>query len=100
MTELIYTSLCIWCRVSNNAQRGSCLLRMRDRHRMKKPVKNYAKSVKTRLLNLMNYTDEARLLRWKAFMKKIQWKEDLAFPDVMRVITTRLEPMYNKYWEK
>ena len=46
------------------------------------------------------YTDEARLLRWKAFMKKIQWKEDLAFADVMRVITKRLEPMYNKYWKK
>ena len=46
------------------------------------------------------YTDEARLLRWKAFMKKIQWKEDLAFADVMRVITTRLEPLYNRYWKE
>ena len=46
------------------------------------------------------YTDEARLLRWKTFLKKIQWKEDLAFADVMRVITTRLEPMYNRYWKK
>ena len=46
------------------------------------------------------YTDEARLLRWKAFIKKIQWKEGLPFADVMRVITTRLEPMYNKYWKK
>ena len=46
------------------------------------------------------YTDEARLLRWNAFMKKIQWREDLAFADVMRVITTRLEPIYHKYWAK
>ena len=61
---------------------------------------NYPKSVKTRLLNLMNYTDETGQLRWKAFMKKIQWKGDFAFTDVMRVITTRLEPMYIKYWKK
>lgn len=53
-----------------------------------------------RLFSEEFYTDEARLLRWKAFMKKIQWKEDLDFTDVMRVITTRLKPMYNKYWKK
>ena len=50
-----------------------------------------------RLFSNEFYTDGARLLRWKAFMKKIQWKEELSFVDVMRVITTRLEPMYNKY---
>ena len=53
-----------------------------------------------RLFSEEFYTDEARLLRWKVFMKKIQWKEDLAFVDVMKVITSRLEPMYNKYWKK
>ena len=52
-----------------------------------------------RLFSNEFYTDGARLLRWKAFMKKIQWKEELAFAEVMRVITTRLEPMYNKYWK-
>lgn len=53
-----------------------------------------------RLFSNEFYTDGARLLRWKAFMKKIQWKEELSFVDVMRVITTRLEPMYNKYWKE
>lgn len=53
-----------------------------------------------RLFSNEFYTDGARLLRWKAFMKKIQWKEELSFVDVMRVITTRLEPMYNKYWNE
>ena len=53
-----------------------------------------------RLFSNEFYTDRARLLRWKAFMKKIQWKEELSFVDVMRVITTRLEPMYNKYWKE
>ena len=46
-----------------------------------------------RLFSNEFYTDGARLLRWKAFMKKIQWKEELSFVDVMRVITTRLEPL-------
>ena len=45
-------------------------------------------------------TDYERLLRWSSFLKKIHWKENLAFSDVMKVITTRLEPMYNKYKEK
>ncbi len=53
-----------------------------------------------RLFSEEFYTDKARLLRWKAFIKKIQWKEDVAFIDVMRVITTSLEPMYNKYWKE
>ena len=53
-----------------------------------------------RLFSNEFFTDGARLLRWKAFMKKIQWKEDLSFVDVMRVIKTRLEPMYNKYWKE
>ena len=53
-----------------------------------------------RLFSNEFYTDGARLLRWKAFMKKIQWKENLAFADVMRVLTTKLKPMYNKYWKE
>lgn len=66
--------------------------------------KNYGKSVKTRLLNLLFTdsfaTDEARKNRWKAFLKKIQWKESLDFETVMEVIRERLQPMAEKYWEK
>lgn len=45
-------------------------------------------------------TDEARKNRWKAFLKKIQWKESLDFETVMEVIRERLQPMAEKYWEK
>lgn len=66
--------------------------------------KNYGKSVKTRLLNLLFTdsfaTDETRKNRWKAFLKKIQWKESLDFETVMEVIKARLQPMAEKYWEK
>lgn len=90
--------------------------------------KNYGKSVKTRLLNLMNETlydaikatfdnrgltynpelqlfaedfstDAVRITRWKAFLKKIQWKETLDFETVMEVIRGRLQPMAEKYWK-
>lgn len=44
--------------------------------------------------------DEPRLVRWNAFLKKIQWKEELGFSDVMVLITTRLKPMYDAYWRE
>lgn len=44
-------------------------------------------------------TDETRKARWKAFLKKIQWKESLDFETVMEVIRERLQPMAEKYWE-
>ena len=43
-------------------------------------------------------TDHERILRWNAFLKKIHWKEKLVFADVMKVITDRLEQMYDRYW--
>lgn len=45
-------------------------------------------------------TDVARITRWKAFLKKIQWKEALDFDTVMEVIRERLQPMAEKYWKK
>ena len=45
-------------------------------------------------------TDAARIIRWKAFLKKIQWKETLNFETVMEVLRERLQPMAEKYWEK
>lgn len=44
--------------------------------------------------------DGARLTRWDAFLKKIQWKDKLAFANVMVVIKERLCPLYRKYWEE
>lgn len=44
-------------------------------------------------------TDVARITRWKAFLKKIQWKETLDFETVMAVIRKRLQPMAEKYWK-
>jgi predicted nucleotidyltransferase component of viral defense system len=44
--------------------------------------------------------DHDRQLRWNAFLKKIQWKEPIDFPDVMKLISERLRPMYERYWRK
>ena len=44
--------------------------------------------------------DAKRQIQWKLFLKKIQWKEELDFSDVMQVITNRLKPMAEKYWNK
>lgn len=46
------------------------------------------------------YTDETRVQRWTSFLKKIQWKENLSFADIMKVITERLQGMYVRYWDK
>lgn len=45
-------------------------------------------------------TDTERIIRWKAFLKKIQWKEEIPFPVVMQIIKDRLQPMAMKYWGK
>ena len=43
--------------------------------------------------------DANRQMQWKLFLKKIQWKEELSFSEVMQVVTDRLKPMAEKYWE-
>ncbi len=43
-------------------------------------------------------TDKERIIRWKAFLKKIKWKEEIPFSSVMQVVTGRLKPMANRYW--
>ena len=43
--------------------------------------------------------DANRQKQWKLFLKKIQWKEELSFSEVMQVVTDRLKPMAEKYWE-
>ena len=48
--------------------------------------------------NFVNDTN--RQMQWKLFLKKIQWKEELDFNEVMQVITDRLKPMAEKYWNK
>ena len=45
-------------------------------------------------------TDGARISCWKAFLRKIQWKEALDFDTVMKVIRDRLQPMAERYWMK
>lgn len=44
--------------------------------------------------------DKERIMRWKAFLKKIKWKEDIPFYAVMRIIKDRLQPMAMRYWGK
>ena len=55
--------------------------------------------------NLKLFTDEFvndsnRQMQWKLFLRKIQWKEELSFNEVMQVITDRLKPMGEKYWNR
>ena len=70
---------------------------------MKKPIKatfDNRSVVMNDYLQLFTesfYTDEARLQRWTSFLKKIQWKENLTFADVMKVIKERLQGMYDRY---
>ena len=45
-------------------------------------------------------TDKERNIRWKAFLKKIKWKEEIPFSSVMQIIRERLQPLAIKYWEK
>lgn len=45
-------------------------------------------------------TDKERIMRWKAFLKKMKWKEDIPFTTVMQIIKNRLQPMAMRYWTK
>jgi len=42
------------------------------------------------------YLDENRITRWKAWLRKAQLDRELAFSEVMKLITSRLEPFYRK----
>lgn len=42
--------------------------------------------------------DNARVVRWNAFLRKIRWKEMIPFDVVMDVITSQLKPYYDNYW--
>lgn len=55
--------------------------------------------------NLKLFTDEfvsdkERNTRWKAFLRNIQWKEEITFNAVMKVIKEHLQPMQLKYWSE
>ena len=54
---------------------------------------------KLKLFTAEFVNDANRQMQWKLFLRKIQWKEDLSFNVVMQVITDRLKPMAEKYWE-
>ena len=43
-------------------------------------------------------TDRERIIRWKAFLKQIKWKEEISFSSVMQVIRERLQPLANRHW--
>lgn len=45
-------------------------------------------------------SDPSRVQRWKAFMKKIQWKEQLDFATVMGMLREHLQPHLDRYWQE
>lgn len=49
------------------------------------------------LFSKVFYEDKNRLVGWRGFLKKIKWKEVVTFEDVMNVIASRLQPMYERY---
>ena len=55
---------------------------------------------KLKLFTAEFVNDSNRQMQWKLFLRKIQWKEELNFNVVMQVITDRLKPMAEKYWNK
>lgn len=55
---------------------------------------------KLKLFTAEFFNDANRQMQWKLFLRKIQWKEELSFNVVMQVITDRLKPMAEKYWNK
>ena len=55
---------------------------------------------KLKLFTAEFVNDSNRQMQWKLFLRKIQWKEELSFSVVMQVITDRLKPMAEKYWNK
>lgn len=46
------------------------------------------------------FADEARIMRWKSFLKKIQWKHQIDFGEVMALINSYLKPLYERYWRE
>lgn len=46
------------------------------------------------------FTDYNRQKQWKMFLKKIQWKQELEFSEVMHVIKSRLQKMAETYWNE
>ena len=44
------------------------------------------------------YSDAQRLQRWNEFVKKIQQNTPIDFKYVMKIITNRLQGLYNLYW--
>ena len=46
------------------------------------------------------YNDKTRLNRWDSFLRKIQWKGDLSFEEVMKLIANRLYGLYKRYWDE
>ena len=55
---------------------------------------------KLKLFTAEFVNDANRQMQWKLFLRKIQWKEELSFNVVMQVITDRLKPMAEKYWNR
>ena len=55
---------------------------------------------KLKLFTAEFVNDTNRQMQWNLFLRKIQWKEELSFNVVMQVITDRLKPMAEKYWNK
>ena len=45
-------------------------------------------------------SDPSRVQRWKAFMKKIQWKEQLDFDTVIGMLREHLQPHLDRYWQE
>lgn len=43
--------------------------------------------------------DKERNIRWRAFLKKIQWKSEIPFSSVMQTINDRLQPMAIRYFK-
>lgn len=53
--------------------------------------------------NLKLFSDEyaidtERGMRWKSFLRKIKWKDEISFYTVMKVVKARLQPMLIRYW--
>lgn len=45
------------------------------------------------------YADKERIIRWKSFLRKIQWKREIDFEKVMMLINSHLKPFYDRYWQ-
>lgn len=44
--------------------------------------------------------DDNRLKMWKSFLKNIKWKANISFDEVMKVLTERLKPYLDNYWNR